>query len=77
MCALATKAGAADFLMADSVAAPGDTAQAAKLSCHLSGRVVDEDQKPLPFVMVKVEGQMAGGTTNLDGRYSFDFLGCG
>ena len=73
MCALATKAGAADFLMADSVAAPGDTAQAAKLSCHLSGRVVDEDQKPLPFVMVKVEGQMAGGTTNLDGRYSFDF----
>ena len=43
------------------------------LSCTLSGRVIDEDQKPLPFVTVKVEGQMAGAVTNLDGRYNFDF----
>ncbi len=43
------------------------------LTCTISGRIVDEDQKPLPFVTVKVEGQMAGDITNLDGRYKFDF----
>ena len=41
--------------------------------CSISGRVLDEEQKPLPFVTVKVEGQMAGTVTNLDGRYAFDF----
>ena len=43
------------------------------LTCFISGRVVDEDQKPIPFVTVKVDGQMAGAVTSLDGRYSFDF----
>ena len=42
-------------------------------SCSLSGRVTDEDGKALPLVTVKVEGQMAGAMTNLEGRYSFDF----
>ena len=49
------------------------TATAPRVSCSISGRVVDEDQKPLPFVTVKVEGQVAGAVTNLDGHYSFDF----
>ena len=43
------------------------------ITCTLTGRVIDEEQKPLPFVTVKVEGQMAGAVTNLDGRYSFSF----
>ena len=52
-----------------------DTASVAQpaTSCSISGRVVDEEGKPLPFVTVKAEGQMAGALTNLDGRYSFDF----
>ena len=60
---------------ADSVATVVNdtTAAAPRSSCSISGRVVDEEQKPLPFVTVKVEGQMAGAVTNLDGRYSFDF----
>lgn len=44
------------------------------LSCSISGRVVDENQKALPFVTVKVEGQMAGSVTNINGQYSFDFV---
>ena len=57
----------------EPVALP-DTAQQAPLpSCSISGRVVDEEQKPLPFVAVKVEGQMAGAVTGFDGKYSFDF----
>ena len=39
----------------------------------LSGRVLDEEQTPLAFVTVKVEGQLAGGTTDLDGKYKFTF----
>ncbi len=42
-------------------------------TCTISGRVVDDDHKPLPFVTVKVQGQMAGGVTNLDGHYTFQF----
>ncbi|MBR1801265.1 MAG: TonB-dependent receptor [Bacteroidaceae bacterium] len=57
----------------EPVALP-DTAQQAPLpSCSISGRVVDEEQKPLPFVAVKVEGQMVGAVTGFDGKYSFDF----
>lgn len=39
----------------------------------LSGRVVDEEQNPLVFVTVKLEHQAVGATTNLEGRYSFEF----
>lgn len=39
----------------------------------LSGRVLDDTQTPLAFVTVKVEGQMAGGNTDLDGKYKFTF----
>ena len=57
----------------EPVALP-DTAQQAPLpSCSISGRVVDEEQKPLPFVAVRVEGQAAGAVTGFDGKYSFDF----
>lgn len=42
-------------------------------SCSIKGRVVDENGKGLPFVTVKVEGQMAGSMTSLDGDYAFDF----
>ena len=56
----------------DATGVPDTTVQVST-SCHLSGRVIDEDQKPLPFVTVKVEGQMAGTMTTIDGKYSFDF----
>ena len=39
----------------------------------LSGRVIDNEQNPVIFASVKVEGQMAGATTDLDGKYSFTF----
>ena len=56
----------------DATGVPDTTVQVST-ACHLSGRVIDEDQKPLPFVTVKVEGQMAGTMTTIDGKYSFDF----
>lgn len=55
-----------DTLATFSDTAPRDT-------CSLQGRVTDEEGKALPFVSVKVEGQLAGTMTNLDGRYSFSF----
>ena len=57
----------------DPVALPDSTHAPSVTTCSISGRVVDEDQKPLPFVTVKVEGQVAGSLTSLDGKYSFDF----
>ena len=61
------------MVMAQEEGGVADSTQQAPKSCHLSGRVIDEDQKPLPFVTVKVEGQMAGSVTGFDGKYSFDF----
>lgn len=40
----------------------------------LSGRVIDEEQNPVIFAVVKVEGQAAGTTTDIQGRYSMEFL---
>lgn len=39
----------------------------------LSGRVLDDEQTPLAFVTVKVANQMAGATTDLDGKYKLTF----
>lgn len=39
----------------------------------LSGRVIDEEQNPVLFAVVKVEGQAAGTTTDLQGRYKLEF----
>ena len=39
----------------------------------LSGRVIDEEQNPVIFAMVKVHGQAAGTTTDLQGKYSLEF----
>ena len=39
----------------------------------LSGRVIDDTQDPVVFAMVKVDGQAAGTTTDLQGRYSLEF----
>lgn len=39
----------------------------------LSGSVVDEEQNPVIFAVVNVEGQGAGTTTDLQGRYRLDF----
>lgn len=39
----------------------------------LSGRVLDESQTSLAFVTIKVENQLAGSTTDLDGKYQFTF----
>ena len=37
---------------------------------QLSGRVLDEDGQGVPFVSVKVSGQLLGTATNLQGNYS-------
>lgn len=39
----------------------------------LSGRVVDEEQNPVIFAVIKVEGQAAGTTTDVQGRYKLEF----
>lgn len=57
----------------EPAAVVSDTLQQPATACTLSGRVSDENQKALPFVSVKVEGQSAGTLTNLNGHYSFQF----
>lgn len=39
----------------------------------LSGRVIDEEQNPVIFAIVKAEGQAAGTTTDIQGRYRLEF----
>ncbi len=39
----------------------------------LSGRVIDEEQNPVLFAVVRVDGQAAGTTTDLQGRYQLEF----
>ncbi len=40
----------------------------------LSGRVVDEEEAPVFLAIVKVEGQSAGTTTDIQGRYRLEFF---
>ena len=54
---------------------PNQTDTIAKSKVHLKGKVIDEDQDALPFVMVVAEGCAAGATTRLDGTYNFEFDG--
>ena len=44
---------------------------AAKGPVKISGLVTDENNEPLEFVSVKLQGKAIGTTTGLDGRYSF------
>ena len=39
----------------------------------LRGTVVDENQDPIPMVIVRIEGQGVGTTANLEGKYSLTF----
>lgn len=39
----------------------------------LSGKVIDDEQSPVVFAIVKVKGQAAGTTTDLQGKYSIEF----
>ena len=39
----------------------------------LSGRVIDDEQNPVIFAIIKVEDQASGTTTDLQGRYQLDF----
>lgn len=52
-----------------------DSTSVPNTKVHLKGRVLDEDQSPLPFVLVTAAGKGAGATTNLAGEYAFDFEG--
>lgn len=40
---------------------------------HLKGRVTDADQEPIPFVIIRVEGQNAATTADINGRYQLSF----
>ncbi|MBQ8051098.1 MAG: carboxypeptidase-like regulatory domain-containing protein [Bacteroidaceae bacterium] len=46
----------------------GDTARV-----KLRGSVVDENQEPIPMVVVRIEGQGIATTANLDGKYNIQF----
>lgn len=39
----------------------------------LSGKVIDEEQNPVIFAIVRAKGQVAGTTTDLNGRYNLEF----
>ena len=39
----------------------------------LRGSVVDENQEPIPMVMVRIEGQGIVTTANLEGKYNISF----
>ena len=39
----------------------------------LRGSVVDENQEPIPFVVVRIEGQGIATTANIDGKYNISF----
>ena len=39
----------------------------------LKGRVIDENNEPVSMCLIKVEGQAAGTTADLDGKYSIKF----
>lgn len=39
----------------------------------LHGRVIDENNEPVSFCMIRVEGQAAATTANIDGKYSISF----
>lgn len=39
----------------------------------LKGKVFDENNDPVSFCLIKVEGQAVGTTANADGKYSFSF----
>lgn len=39
----------------------------------LRGSVTDENQEPIPFVVVRVEGQGIATTANIDGKYNLTF----
>ena len=40
---------------------------------RLRGSIVDENQEPIPMVMVRIEGQGIATTANLDGKYNISF----
>lgn len=40
---------------------------------HLKGKVVDDEQSPVSFATVRVEGQPIGTTTDLNGQYKLSF----
>lgn len=46
---------------------------AAQDKVKLSGRVIDDEQNPVLFAVVKVDGQAAGTTTDLQGHYQLEF----
>lgn len=47
--------------------------QADTIRVHLKGRVTDADQEPIPFVIIRAEGQNAATTADINGRYQLSF----
>lgn len=42
-------------------------------SVHLKGRVIDDKQEPISMCIIRVEGQAAATTANLNGQYNLSF----
>ena len=43
------------------------------IQVHLKGRVLDEKNEPVSFCLIKVQGQTAGTTANINGEYKLSF----
>lgn len=56
------------YLFLPLIAQAGDS-----IRVSLKGRVTDEKSEPVSFCLIKVEGQAAATTANLEGKYSLSF----
>ena len=56
-----------------SLYAQEQTQQQDTTRVKLRGSIVDENQEPIPMVIVRIEGQATATTANLDGKYNIQF----
>ena len=68
LCLLLVSVGCTVSLYAQEQTQQQDTTRV-----KLRGSIVDENQEPIPMVIVRIEGQATATTANLDGKYNIQF----
>ena len=68
LCFLLVSVGCTVSLYAEEQTQQQDTTRV-----KLRGSIVDENQEPIPMVIVRIEGQATATTANLDGKYNIQF----